>query len=162
MNWIRFSLDGATAEVHDRIRGRSGLFDLTTDAIRELCIRKLQLKVAINCVIQQRNLHQLAEIVSLSQVLGVDVLMFKIPHGHDPRGRYVPNTEQWQQVRQWVRNELTVDRPAKPSMNLATLWRLLAHDLEVEDLAAGRPVTSVLYSSGRSLFRAVVLPSYRC
>ncbi len=140
LSWIRFSLDGATAEVHDRIRGRNGLFDLTTDAIRELCARKSRLKVAINCVMQRRNLHQLTEMVSLSRALGVDILMFKIPHGHDPRGRYVPNSEQWQQVRQWVRNELTVDQSTKPSTNLATLSRLLNDDLELEDLTAGRPV----------------------
>jgi len=140
LSWIRFSLDGATAEVHDRIRGTSGLFDLTTDVIRDLCARKLQLKVAINCVIQRRNLHQLAEMVSLSRVLGVDVLMFKIPHGHDPRGRYVPSAEQWQQVREWVQNELIAGRSTKPSTNLATLSRLLNDDLELEDLAAGRPV----------------------
>jgi MoaA/NifB/PqqE/SkfB family radical SAM enzyme len=152
LSWIRFSLDGATAEVHDRIRGRSGLFDLTTEAIRELCARKSQLEVAINCVIQRRNLHQLAEMVSLSRALGIDILMFKIPHGHDPRGRYVPNAEEWQRVREWVQNELIADQSAKPSTNLATLSRLLNDDLELTDLVAGRPVRQYYTARNASCF----------
>ncbi len=140
LRWMRFSIDGATAEVHDRIRGTAGLFDLTTDAIRELCIRKSRMKVAINFVIQRRNLHQLAEMVSLSRDLGVDSLMFKIPHGHDPRGRYVPSADQWLQVLEWARHELAATTSARPSTNLAVISRLLDGVLQLEDLAAGRPV----------------------
>lgn len=140
LSWIRFSLDGATAEVHDRIRGKYGLFDLTTNSIHELCSSKSRLKVAINYVIQQRNLHQLPAMLPLSRSLGVDILMFKIPHGHDPRGRYVPNDKQWQRVREWVRDELKVSQPTKPTTNLPTLSRLLNDDLKLEDLAGGRPV----------------------
>ncbi len=140
LSWIRFSLDGATAEVHDLIRGRAGLFDMTTDAISELCARTSRTKVAINCVIQRRNLHQLTEMVSLSRALGVDVLMFKIPHGHDPRGRYVPSVDQWIRVREWIRKEIAATPPPKPSTNLVAISRLLDGVLDLEDLAAGRPV----------------------
>lgn len=140
LSWIRFSLDGATAEVHDRIRGSAGLFDSATGAIRELCARKSRVKVAVNCVIQRRNLHQLSEMIALSERLGVDVLMFKIPHGEDPRGRYIPSTEQWLQVRDWAQKEAASHRLRKPLTNLAALSRLLSGVLEYEDLAAGRPV----------------------
>jgi len=152
LSWMRFSIDGATAEVHDRIRGTTGLFDLTTNAIRELCVRKSRMKVGINCVIQRRNLHQLPEMVSLSRALGVDFLMFKIPHGHDPRGRYVPSADQWLQVREWVRNEPAAATPTKPSTNLAAISRLLDGVLELEDLAAGRPVRQYYAARGARCF----------
>jgi len=65
---ISLSLDGSTAEVHDRFRGVPGVFGWTLDAWR--AARELGLKVQINTTVTGHNLTDLADIAALVHRLG--------------------------------------------------------------------------------------------
>ena len=72
---IHFSLDGATAAVQDRLRGRRGVFNKVTQAIRGL--RDLKRKagketprMVLHTVVTRQNYHQLGDIVALAADLG--------------------------------------------------------------------------------------------
>lgn len=65
---IQVSLDGATAETNDFIRGKCGAFEKTVNGIRKLSEIT---KVAINCVINKKNWHEVEDMVILGKTLGV-------------------------------------------------------------------------------------------
>ncbi len=65
---ISLSLDGSTAEVHDRFRGVPGVFAWTLDAWQ--AARELGLKVQINTTVTGHNLTDLADIAALVHRLG--------------------------------------------------------------------------------------------
>lgn len=78
VDWICVSMDGATADVYDKIRVGSR-FDKVCEnlgRIAELRTGKLP-KTMINFVIMAANRHQLEEMVRLAARLGVDQLNFK-------------------------------------------------------------------------------------
>jgi AdoMet-dependent heme synthase len=65
---ISLSLDGSTAEVHDRFRGVPGVFGWTLEAWQ--AARELGLKVQINTTVTGHNLADLADIAALVHRLG--------------------------------------------------------------------------------------------
>ncbi len=65
---ISLSLDGPTAQVHDRFRGVPGVFGWTLDAWQ--AARELGLKVQINTTVTGHNLADLADIAALVSHLG--------------------------------------------------------------------------------------------
>ena len=65
---ISLSLDGSTAQIHDRFRGVPGVFDATLRAWQ--AARELGLKVQINTSVTGHNLTDLADIVALVHRLG--------------------------------------------------------------------------------------------
>ncbi|MFB6392789.1 radical SAM/SPASM domain-containing protein [Polymorphospora lycopeni] len=138
LSWIRFSIDGASREVHDRIRGVEGLFDTTTAGIRGLRAADTGAAVGVNFVVQRRNMHQIGPMVTLARQLDVDVLLFKLPHGSDPRRRYVPTAAEWSGIRDEVAG-LAGALPDRPRTNLVRFAALL-DELDATDVATGRPV----------------------
>ncbi len=72
---VHISLDGATAEVHDALRGQAGAFRRTVrNACRLSQARRARgldsPRLALHFVLTNRNQHQLAEMVSLAHALG--------------------------------------------------------------------------------------------
>jgi radical SAM protein len=65
---ISLSLDGSTAEIHDRFRGVPGVFGWTLTAWQ--AARELGLKVQINTTVTGHNLADLADIAALVRRLG--------------------------------------------------------------------------------------------
>ena len=65
---ISLSLDGSTAEAHDRFRGVPGVFGWTLEAWQ--AARELGLKVQINTTVTGHNLADLADIAALVHRLG--------------------------------------------------------------------------------------------
>jgi MoaA/NifB/PqqE/SkfB family radical SAM enzyme len=67
------SVDGPTALVHDRIRGRLGAFETTTQHLRHLIAQrdKRKLKVRMNFTVMRDNVDTLPGIAALAQQLGV-------------------------------------------------------------------------------------------
>ncbi|HET9080509.1 MAG TPA: TIGR04053 family radical SAM/SPASM domain-containing protein [Trebonia sp.] len=65
---ISLSVDGSTAEIHDRFRGVPGVFGWTLDAWQ--AARELGLKVQINTSVTGHNLTDLADIAALVHRLG--------------------------------------------------------------------------------------------
>jgi MoaA/NifB/PqqE/SkfB family radical SAM enzyme len=72
---VHFSVDGATAEVHDALRGQAGCFRKVITAIcrlrtlREASGRGLP-RIALHFVLTRLNRHQLADMVRLGHALG--------------------------------------------------------------------------------------------
>ncbi len=72
---IHFSIDGATPAVHDRLRGRRGVFDKVTRTIRSLRDLKRRdgtdtPRMVLHTVVTRENYRQLGEIVTLARELG--------------------------------------------------------------------------------------------
>ena len=67
---IQISLDGATAAVHDRVRG-AGSFSRTIAAVQRLVAQGFGRDVAIFFTEMQHNLHELPELFQLAEHLGV-------------------------------------------------------------------------------------------
>lgn len=65
---ISLSLDGSSAQAHDRLRGVPGVFDVTLQAWR--AARQLGLKVQINTSVTGHNLDDLADVAALVHRLG--------------------------------------------------------------------------------------------
>jgi len=77
---IGFSLDGATAETHDKIRGIKGSYEKVINSILLLNKlnerRKKKLIIIVVTVISTLNLHEIRELVSLLRKLKVDKISF--------------------------------------------------------------------------------------
>lgn len=79
MEWnnLLFSLDGATAETHDHLRGIKGSFQKTTDAIRNIQEIKRQKKssrpnLEINFVLCKKNYQEISELMRFCSGLGIE------------------------------------------------------------------------------------------
>lgn len=67
---VQFSLDGATADVHDKIRGVKGSFEKVIRAIK--IAKTIGYNVTIKPVVQRRNWQHIPKIMELVAELGVD------------------------------------------------------------------------------------------
>ena len=78
LNWIGFSLDGATAEVYERIREDADFNKVCENIaiVSELRRRKSPI-IILNFVMMPDNIHQVVDIVHLAAKLGVDRINFK-------------------------------------------------------------------------------------
>ena len=68
---VSLSLDGATADTHDGVRGIPGHFDQTVPAIRALVLAGL--KVQINTTVMRDNVEELAAIAEIVHQAGADI-----------------------------------------------------------------------------------------
>ncbi|MDI3316291.1 MAG: TIGR04053 family radical SAM/SPASM domain-containing protein [Bacillota bacterium] len=97
-----FSLDGPTAEVHDRFRGVPGTFDLTLERIGWL--REEGLPVQINTVVTRHNLDLLPAMAELVRQLGAvrwEVFTL-IPVGRAVSGVEQLTPEEHERVMAWL------------------------------------------------------------
>lgn len=76
-----FSLDGSTAEIHDRFRGTSGSYDLTMRALDTL--QKLGMPLQINTTVSRYNKDDLQAIADMIGQMGVVMwsVFFLVPTG---------------------------------------------------------------------------------
>jgi len=138
---MRFSLDGPRAEIHDLIRNKPGLFEQVIQDIRILQARRSALRLGLNCVVQKANLRCLSGMIDLGQQLELDAVLFKIPHGDDPAGRYLPFAEEWKVFVEWVHQAANLDT-GRLETNLSQLSNLLGTVFRDEDVVEGKPVRS--------------------
>jgi len=78
---VQFSLDGASPEIHDSIRGVKGSFEKTVKAIE--IAKSIGYSVAIKTIAQKENLNQLQDVAKLAYELAIDVLTINraVPYG---------------------------------------------------------------------------------
>ncbi len=78
---LAISLDGPTAEIHDKFRRVPGSFDWTLRAVR--WAREIGLPVQINTTITQHNLAQLEDVIALLETLDIVLwsVFFLVPTG---------------------------------------------------------------------------------
>jgi radical SAM protein with 4Fe4S-binding SPASM domain len=67
---VFISLDGASPDIHDAIRG-AGAFNRTLEGITN-CVENQALHVGINMVVTRTNLHEVPAVLELAQRLGVN------------------------------------------------------------------------------------------
>lgn len=72
-DYVQVSIDGATEATHELTRG-SGTFLKTIESIKNLISNKVN--VTINCVITSKNLHEMTELYTLANKLGVKKVTF--------------------------------------------------------------------------------------
>ncbi|HUS50752.1 MAG TPA: radical SAM protein [Candidatus Paceibacterota bacterium] len=82
LDFISVSLDGPNAEIHDKSRGVSGVFERVTDGIRKLVEikkknRSIFPNIKINTVVTPWNIDKLESIIALAKNLGVDEMSFQ-------------------------------------------------------------------------------------
>jgi len=82
VNMIHVSLDGATPDIHDAMRGSNGAFMGAIQGIKWLV--KAQVPVRVGHVITTESLATVGTFVDLVQSLGVDKIIFSTPQ---PTGR---------------------------------------------------------------------------
>jgi MoaA/NifB/PqqE/SkfB family radical SAM enzyme len=85
LHYISFSLDGATAAIHDRIRGE-GTFEKTVGCMR----RTVEAGYAVRIIttISQINIHEAAALLELADDIGVNMVNF---HVFSEEGRGIAN-----------------------------------------------------------------------
>ena len=71
MKAVSLSLDGASAAVHDSVRGIPGHFDQTVPSIRALV--EAGLRVQVNTTVMRANLHQLADVAAIVSETGASI-----------------------------------------------------------------------------------------
>ncbi len=78
VDWVCFSMDGATAEVYEKIRVGAD-FDRVCSNVERFCRmrRGKPVKTMINFVMMSENFHQVEAIVNLAADLGADQVNFK-------------------------------------------------------------------------------------
>jgi MoaA/NifB/PqqE/SkfB family radical SAM enzyme len=78
LDWICFSMDGATAEIYEKIRLGSN-FETVCQNLANIAALRLDKvpKTMINFVLMPMNFHQVEDIVKLAHRLGVDQVNFK-------------------------------------------------------------------------------------
>jgi MoaA/NifB/PqqE/SkfB family radical SAM enzyme len=78
VDWICFSMDGATANIYEAIRKGSNFERVCENLANIAALRVGEVpKTMINFVLMQMNFHQVEEIVRLAARLGVDQVNFK-------------------------------------------------------------------------------------
>lgn len=73
---VSVSLDGATADVHDRIRGTKGSFARAIHGIRNLTYANIRPQIVMT--VMRHNVHQLEEVVELAVNLGADSVALNV------------------------------------------------------------------------------------
>ena len=138
--WIRFSLDGPSPEVHDKIRNSPDLFNLVMAAIKVLQSHQGKISIGLNCVVQKLNLNYLSPMLELAERIGVDVILFKIAHGKDYGSHFLPSLDEWEKFVNWV--QTTAKNNFSVRTNLKELSELLDFAFRGEDVVKGKPVQS--------------------
>jgi radical SAM protein len=84
ISMIHISLDGATAETHDRFRGFDGTFDRAKQTLAYL--RELEIPIQVGTTVTRSNVAELPQLAELMEEAGVRMwnLFFLVPTG---RGR---------------------------------------------------------------------------
>jgi MoaA/NifB/PqqE/SkfB family radical SAM enzyme len=149
-SWVRFSLDGPSPEIHDRIRRAPGLFALAAAAIAELRARRPRLPIGLNCVVQKDNVGHLAEMTAAAERLGADAIFFKLSHGDDPGRRFLLGADEFRQFQEWV-GQSAQERHGVTT-NLAELSTMLSAAVSPEDAAQGRPIRGYYLRKGIRCF----------
>jgi MoaA/NifB/PqqE/SkfB family radical SAM enzyme len=135
LNWICISMDGATAEMYNKIRVGSN-FDRVCENVAN--IARLRLgntpKTMINFVLMDINSQQMEEIVQLAARLGVDQLNFKqcdVIRGREGKGFGLFASEESREIRRLQKSLKKARRLAKKLKVATTAFAFTPQELSV-------------------------------
>ncbi|SHE90026.1 MULTISPECIES: radical SAM/SPASM domain-containing protein [Clostridiaceae] len=69
INMVQISLDGASPETHEWLRGKKGSFESAIQAIKNL--KECDITVSVSCTPTKKNIHEYSKAVELCESLGV-------------------------------------------------------------------------------------------
>ncbi len=123
IDWICISMDGATAEMYNKIRVGSN-FDRVCENVAHIAsMRDGNIpKIMINFVLMAMNFHQVQEIVRLAAGLGVDQVNFKqcdVIRGEHGKGLGLFGPRETREIRQ-LRKSLDKARRLAKKLNILT------------------------------------------
>ncbi|ETR72131.1 MAG: Radical SAM domain-containing protein [Candidatus Magnetoglobus multicellularis str. Araruama] len=96
LTYIRFSLDGATAETHEKVRG-SGTYEKTIKSIKKLIKENYQ--VGITCTIFKFNINDSLKLLDLAEKLGIKLINY---HVFSEEGRGKRNSDWGLSPKEWI------------------------------------------------------------
>ena len=123
INWICISMDGATADMYNKIRVGSD-FDRVCENVANIARRRKGSvpKTMINFVLIDMNAHQMEEIVQLAERLGVDQVNFKqcdVIRGREGKGFGLFASEETKEIRR-LQKSLDKARRLAKKLNIET------------------------------------------
>ncbi len=123
LDWICFSIDGATKEVYEAIRIGSN-FDKVCENVANFSHMRSghKPKMMINFVMMSHNFHQVEDIVRVAAKLGVDQVNFKhceVIRGEHGKGHGLFGKEETKEIRKWKKELDNALRLAK-KLNILT------------------------------------------
>ena len=74
-SYIQVSLDGASSETHDKIRGK-GTFEITLNSIKKLCKKGFDIKII--CTANKFNVKDCLNILKIAEDIGVSLVKYHI------------------------------------------------------------------------------------
>jgi len=137
LNWICFSMDGATAEIYEEIRVGSNFETVCQNLanIAELRLHKVP-KTMINFVLMPINFHQVEDIVRLAHRLGVDQVNFKqcdVVRGEQGKGYGLFAVEKTKEIRRLEKGLAKARRLAKKLKIKTTAFPFIPEEQPVCD-----------------------------
>lgn len=142
---VYFSIDGARAHTHDRIRGVEGTFDKALQGVRNMVKVREDIssssEITMGFTVQKENLHDMVGMFKLADELGVDTLMYKIVHG-DPK--LAPDEEGLKKVCTYVGEIKRLANSSKTRVLLGEeLTGLTKGQVDHSDVERGLPATGL-------------------
>ena len=120
---IHFSLDGATAETHDLLRGRMGTFRKLIQTICGFRVYKkthssIKPKLVFHWVITNKNLEEIPLALALAEVHGVDRIDFDSLIAYKPEQQKLALSEQERHRLQTIAQSICSSQPQSVQHNL--------------------------------------------
>ncbi|UCD82673.1 MAG: radical SAM protein, partial [Desulfobacterales bacterium] len=137
INWICISMDGATAELYNKIRVGSN-FDRVCQNVTNIArLRTGKVpKIMINFVLMNINFHQVEDIVRLAARLGVDQVNFKqcdVIRGKEGKGFGLFASDETKEIRRLQKSLKKARRLAKKLKIKTTAFDFTPQELAVCD-----------------------------
>lgn len=135
LDWVGFSMDGATVEVYEEIRTGSNFQRVCKNLTHVATLRAGKVpKIMINFVLMDKNFHQVEEIVRLASRLGVDQVNFKqcdVIRGEEGKGWGLFAREETKEVRRLKKALAKARRLAKKLDIRTTAFSFTPEELPV-------------------------------
>jgi MoaA/NifB/PqqE/SkfB family radical SAM enzyme len=123
VDWICISMDGADAQIYEKIRIGSNFERVRANAANIAAMRTGKVpKIMINFVLMDLNFHQIEDIVQLASQLGVDQLNFKqceVIRGERGKGHGLFGVEETKEIRR-LKKSLEKARRLAKKLNIVT------------------------------------------
>ncbi len=137
LNWICFSMDGATAEIYEAIRVGSNFEKVCQNLANIAALRSHKVpKTMINFVLMPMNSHQVEDIVKLAHRLGVDQVNFKqcdVIRGEQGKGYGLFAVEKTKEIRRLEKALAKARRLAKKLKIKTTAFSFIPEEQPVCD-----------------------------
>jgi radical SAM protein with 4Fe4S-binding SPASM domain len=132
---LAVSLDGSSAEIHDRFRGVAGSFDWTIRMVR--AARELGLSTQINTTVSRHNIDDFEKLIELMGEVGISLwsVFFLVPTGR-AKAEDIASPEEFERVFERM-YELSKTAPFDIKSTAAPQYRRVILQQQVRERRAG-------------------------